>query len=333
VSPSSAAVVELLRLSFADAVRWARWPKPLHLVQGALLVEGGADISDAARLVGTTVTRLMEVATAHDPVESVLGVTKVDLRIDAVVRLRRNVGQLVLGRAAEIAFQDICEAGIDAHEFSMTDVREGRTNTDFRLLNGGDRPLYRFNVKFFGSIFRRGAEMVNLSPSDCFPLATYKIQAALQEQEKEHLPYVFAIVGVPDLNAAAVAEAIPELEIHPLAMLFASPTVTRKRDFEDLLVDRIVAARSPAFTTAYGRIRHADWYILSARRANDLMHKLLFERVYALRIPGFTRQFGGAEVDMHFSLSQDLVTLQEFLEVLRNDGQGKVTTMLERGTF
>ena len=309
MSPSSAAVVRLLRLSFADAVRWAQWPKPLHLLQGALLVEGGTDILDAARLVGTTVTRLMEVATASDPVESVLGVTEADLSIDAIVRRRRNVGQLVLGRAAEIAFQDICEAGIDPDEFSMTDVREGRTNTDFRLLNGGGRPLYRFNVKFFGSIFRRGAEMVNLTPSDCFPLATYKIQAALQEQNKEHLPYVFAIVGVADLNAAAVAEAIPEQEIHPLAMLFASPKVARKRDLEDSLVDRIVAVRSPAFMTAYGRIRRASWYILSARRANDLMHKLLFERVYALRVPGFTRQFGGAEVDMHFSLSQDLLLL------------------------
>ncbi len=314
-------------------MRWPRWPKPLHLVQGALLVEGGADVSYAAKVVGTTVTRLMEVATAPDVVESVLRVTESDLRPDAIIRLRRNVGQLVLGRAAEIAFQDICEAGIDPNEFSMTDVRQGRTNTDFRLLNGGGRPLYRFNVKFFGSVFRRGAEMVRLSPSDCFPLATYKIMAALQEQEKEHLPYVFAIVGVADLNASSVAEAIPEPEILPLAMLFASSAVTRKRDFEDWLVDRIVAARSPAFTTAYARIRQATWYILSARRANDLMHKLLFERVYALRVPGFTRQFGGAEVDMHFSLFQDLVTLLDFLEILRNDGQGKVTTMLERGTY
>ena len=64
-----------------------------------------------------------------------------------------------------------------------------------------------------------------------------------------------------------------------------------------------------------------------------LLHELLFERVYALAIPGFTRKFGGAEVDMHFSLSKDLVTLRDFLAVLRQDGQGKVTTMLERGTY
>jgi hypothetical protein len=240
---------------------------------------------------------------------------------------------LVLGRAAEIAFEDICKGAIDPNEFSIKDLRESRTNTDYRLLNGNSRPLYRFNVKFFGSVFRRGAEMVELEPSDCFPLATYKIHAALQEQEREHLPYIFAIVGVADLNAATVAEAVPEMETRPIAMLSESPAVTRKRDFEDWFVDRIITARSAAFVNAYERIRAAEWYVLSARRADLLLHKKLFSRVYALRIPGFTRQFGGAEVDMHFSLSGDLVTLPEFLRVLKEDGQGKVTSMLERGTY
>jgi hypothetical protein len=121
--------------------------------------------------------------------------------------------------------------------------------------------------------------------------------------------------------------------VRPIALLFASPAVTRKRDFEDWLVDRIVTARSPAFSTAYERIRNAEWHVLSARRADDLLHRLLFERVYALRVPGFTRQFGGAEVDMHFSLSSDMVTLRDFFAVLREHWQGKVTTMLERGTY
>ena len=333
MTPGSAAVLELLKQSFADRARYPRWPKPFHLIQGALLVQGGIDPGDAAKQVGTVRSRIDEITKAADPVQRVLGIAEGDVSDEALNKLRRNVGQLVLGRAAEIAFEDICRAGIDPREFSMNDLRIGRTNTDYQLLNGGARPLYRFNVKFFGSVFRRGAEMVNLDPSDCFPLATYKIHAALGEQEREHLPYVFAIVGVPALNAAAVADAIPEDEIKPIAMIFASDAVSRKRDFEDAFVDRIVKARSPAFDSAYTRIRNAEWYILSARRADKLLHEMLFERVYALRIPGFTRQFGRAEVDMHFSLSRDLVTLRDFLEVLRKDGQGKVTSMLERGTY
>lgn len=318
-----------LRLALGDA----RWPKPLHLIQGALLVRSGATLSDAARQVGTSPAHLAPIAAASDPITAVLQIEDSDLSVEAVEKLRRNVGQLVLGRAAEIAFEDICAAGIDSREYVLKDLRQGRSNTDYRLLDSAGRPVYRFNVKFFGSVFRRGAEMVDLAPNDCFPLATYKIHAALQEQESEHLPYVFAVVGVPDLNAAAVAEALSDAEIRPLARLFASDRVKRKRDFEDWLVDRIVAARSKPFTTAYDRIRAANWYILSARRADLLLHERLFERVYALRIPSFTRQFGGAEVDMHFSLSADLVPLPEFLKALRVHGQGKVTSMLERGTY
>lgn len=298
-----------------------------------MLVHSGSEIGQAARAVGTSRARLQGIVDSPDFIEAALRVREEDVTEELITKLRRNVGQLVLSRAAEIAFEDILRGGIDSKEFSLRDVREGRTNTDYRLLNGGGRPLYRFNVKFFGSVFRRGAEMVNLSPNDCFPLATYKIHAALQEQEREHLPYVFVIVGVPDLNAAAVASAIPEEEVRPIAVLFSSPVVTRKRDLEDWLVDRIVKARSEAFSTAYDRIRAAQWYVLSARRADKLLHERLFDRVYALRIPGFTMQFGRAEVDMHFSLSGDLVTFPDFLGILDKDGQGKVTSMLERGTY
>jgi hypothetical protein len=35
----------------------------------------------------------------------------------------------------------------------------------------------------------------------------------------------------------------------------------------------------------------------------------LGSRVYALKIRGFAQQFRGAELDMHFSLKNDLVTM------------------------
>lgn len=332
MNQSSQAVVDVLRAYFGDELKTRRWPKPLHLLQGTLLFLSGTDMASAARLVGTTPGRLEVVATNPEPVEAILHIRDSDLTTDQLEKQRRKVGELVLGRAAEIAFQDICSENIDPLEYSLTDVREGRTNTDFRLLNGGDRPLYRFNVKFIGSVFRRGAEMVKIEPTDGFPLATYKIFAALQEQENEHLPYVFAIVGVRGLVAATVAEIIPEADVRPITLLSQSEVVRRSRDYEDWLVDRIVDARAPAFATAYDRIRAAPWYVLSARRADKLMHEMLFERVYALAIPGFTRKFSGAEVDMHFSLTNDLMPLLDLLAVLREDGQGRVTTMLERGT-
>jgi hypothetical protein len=74
-----------------------------------------------------------------------------------------------------------------------------------------------------------------------------------------------------------------------------------------------------------------DWYVLSARRADVLLRRLLFERVYAVRVRAFARNYPNAELDMHFSLSQDLTPLREFLGVLRRDGLHKMLGLLERG--
>ena len=139
----------------------------MHLIQGALLVEAGIDVAEAARSVGTTAARLRDVATNPDPVEAVIGLREDKVPADALLRLKRRIGELVRGRAAEIAFEDICKAAIDPAEYSMTDVRESRNNTDYRLLNGGGRPLFRVNVKFIGSVFRR-AEIVGLTLRTAF---------------------------------------------------------------------------------------------------------------------------------------------------------------------
>lgn len=61
------------------------------------------------------------------------------------------------------------------------------------------------------------------------------------------------------------------------------------------------------------------------------MRDMLFERVYALSIRNFTRVFGGAEVDMHFSLKTDLIPLPTFFTMLKDEGREKVATLLSRG--
>ena len=65
------------------------------------------------------------------------------------------------------------------------------------------------NIKFHDTAFRKAAELVGLDPGDCFALATYKIYQGLQKQEKEVLPYLFAVVGVSGLTGARVGEARP----------------------------------------------------------------------------------------------------------------------------
>ena len=309
------------------------WPKPLHLLQGAELRRDGLELTQAARTVRGTAKRVHQVATATDPVQEALGLGLDDVEQKKLDRARNMLGQLVLGESAELAFEEIFEAEMADQEFELRDVRESRSDTDYRLLDGQDRPVYRINIKFHGARFRRAPELVGLQPDDCFALATYKIHSALQKQEQEGLPYLFAVVGVPHLSGAVVGESLPPDLVRSAALIHQAPKAQGKRDFEDRLVQYVAQEKLPIYLETCDSIGAAEWYVLSARKAHDLLKTRLFERVYGLRVRGFARAFRGAELDMHFSVAEDLTPLREYLATLRHAGPTKVTTLLERGVY
>ncbi len=243
------------------------------------------------------------------------------------------LGQLLLGRCAELAFEEIYRAEMHAEEFELRDLREGRSDTDYRLYNGLGRPVYRLNIKFYGSPFRRAMDLVGLTPDDCFALATYKIFSALQKQQAEGLPYIFAIVGVPNLTGESVGREIPAPLVELVALIDQAPRGRLKRDFEDAAVEQLVRENHTVFKKTLEQILHVEWYVLSAKRADKLLREHLFSRVFALRIRSFARVFGRAELDMHFSLSKDLIPLRRYLAMLRKEGPHKITTLLERGDY
>ncbi|MFI5011955.1 MAG: hypothetical protein ACHQAY_06380 [Hyphomicrobiales bacterium] len=323
-------VVGFLKAAYPDEP----WPKPFHVLKGLQLLASGQTAREAAKTVGTSLNQLEKAARSAHPELDILGLQPDDLAESDLKKASIILGQLLIGRAAEIAFEDIYRAAIgqDA-EFKLIDLRVGRTDTDYRVLNGRNRPIYRINIKFIGSMFRRAEELVGLDPEDCFPLATYKIFGALQKQEEEHLPYIFAIVEVPNLTAVSIQNQLASADIQIVALFSKSQRVPGKRNIEDKVVERIVAEKSRSFTEVYDKIRAADWYVLSARKADNLLRKLLFERVYAMKIRGFAQQFRGAELDMRFSLKNDLVKFGDFLRTLKEEGQTKMASLLERGTF
>ena len=309
------------------------WPKPLHALQGLELLRRGEELRDAAKSAGTTQRVLRDVDSAPDPVQKVLGLSLQQVDNPHRQRSSQILGQLLLGRCAEIAFERIYKSEMRSEEFQLVDVREGRTDTDYRLYNGQGRPVYRINIKFHGSAFRRAKELVGLDSEDCFALATYKIHSALQKQHEEGLPYFFAIVGVPDLTGHTVGGTIPSLLVETVALIDQAPNGRSKRNFEDAVVGYLMDTASPVFQATLDRILAAEWYILSARRADRLLRESLFDRVFALRVRNFARAFRGAELDMHFSLSTDLIPLRRYLTTLREEGPQKITTLLERGEF
>ncbi|SRR5579872_5997480 len=308
------------------------WPTGFRMLRAVSLLRTGASDEEVQRIVRTSGTHLRKLKQATDPVGHVLGVDPAALTDVRRGKARQILGSLLVGRCAEMVFEDAYKREVHTDELELRDLRESRSDTDYRLYNGNKRPLYRINIKFHGSRFRRAPELVGLDPEDCFALATYKIYGALKKQEQEGLPYIFAIVGVSGLRAENVGAAFVDDDVEVLSIVQES-RLSGKRDIEEAIVERAVSQRSNAFTTTFADIAAADWYLLSARRADDLLRKYLYERVFALRVRGFAQTFRGAELDMHFSLKRDLTPLAKYFEMVRDEGQVKVATLLERGVI
>jgi len=244
-----------------------RWPKPFNLLQGRVLIRQGKAAAVAAREVGTTAPRLSQFLEAKSPVDTLLGEDKPDEQ--SRKRVRQILGNLIVGKCAEISFEEIYKEHTRTTELELRDLREGRSDTDYRLFNGRGRPVYRINIKFHGSLFRRAKEMVGLDPEDCFALATYKINGALEKQQKDELPYIFVIVSVPNLTADSIGAAVPNELQDFIARITASKQVPLKRDIEDRVVDVLRDEEHGAFGETRQRIRQANWYVLGAKKADN----------------------------------------------------------------
>lgn len=307
------------------------WPKPFNLLRGKQILEGGELPHAAARAVGTNSRVLQAFVAADDPVSVLFGDAPPD---DAARRSARQIlGNLIVGHCAEITFEEIYKAHLHTTELELRDMREGRSDTDYRLFNGRGRPVYRVNIKFHGSLFRRAKELVGLEPEDCFALATYKIHGALEKQTRDELPYIFVIVSVPNLTAESIGGGVPPELMDFMVCVHAAKKIPRKRNIEDRIVQVLAEEAHPSFASTQAAIASARWFVLGARKADKLLREKLFDRVYALRTRGFARVFRGAELDMHFSLSQDLTPLAAYLDMLRDAGYPRVTTLLERGEY
>lgn len=313
-------------------------PKALALIEAAHHVKLGEQADQWAKRVGSTRRRITELADSADPVHRVLQCTLVDAAGDAMRRPEAMLGQLLLGEIAERAFADIYRTTMGTDDLRLEDDRSSRNETDYRVLNGQNRPVFRINIKFHGTPFRKAAELVGLQPEDCFALATYKIYQGLQKHETERLPYVFVIVGVPGLTGAAVGNSIPEDLKHVVSLVHAGKGVSGKRGIEERVIAYLLDTDpgepfQSALRTFQDRIRSAAWYALSARKADKLLREKLFQRVYGVRVRAFARNYGNAELDMHFSLAEDLTPLMDFLQSARERGLHGLAVDLERGVM
>lgn len=313
-------------------------PRPFDLLRGALEVAGGSDPKETAARLRTTAKRLVAIASSTDPLTQALGASLADSgELSRLKRARAGLGQMLLGQAAERAFEDIYRVRMGTSALALDDDRSSRTDTDYRVLNGERKPVFRCNIKFHGTLFRNARDLVGLDPEDCFALATYKIHAAIRKQEEEHLPFLFMIISVPGVTREYAGDIVPEDIVHLMALVQAG-SVGGRRTVEDSLVSHLLqqSGKLGVGEEVEGMLRQlkeAEWRVISARKADELLRKLLFERVYAVRVRGFASNYPNAELDMHFSISDDLTPLAEFLALLKDRGLHGATSYVERGTI
>lgn len=301
------------------------------------MLEIVADLPSAEGAVRISRKRLDALRQAQDPLPDLLGCDLETTRTDQMLaRSRRIIGQLLLGQIAERAFEKIYKTTMGTDDLHLEDDRGTRNDTDYRVLNGQQRPVFRINIKFHGTLFRNAPDLVRLASEDCFALATYKIYQGLQKQEREVLPYLFVIVSVPDVTGATVGAAIPSDLAHLGAVVQSAKKLQGKREVEEAIVTHLLRAPQEASfqelrLSLVDQIESAEWRIISARKADQLLRDKLFERVYAVRVRSFARNYRNAELDMHFSIKHDLTRLGEFLSLIKKTGLHGVASHLERG--
>ncbi len=327
VSRSERAIALLRTLYGAEPL-----PKPFDLIEAALL---GATPSD---MVGFSHHAKRSVATlraAKSPLFAGLELDDDFIADDkSRVRVRKQLGSMLQGLLAERLFEEIYKKTLGTTELRLEDSREARDDTDYRVMNGRSRPVFRINIKFHGTLFRQAQELVGLAPDDCFALATYKIKQGLDKQEREVLPYLFVVVSCP-ISAADVGAGFPADLVELYCMIKDSKRVKGKRNIEEKIVEHVVSGVLPSFQPTlddlHSKLANATWRVISARRADKLLRELLFERVYAVRIKKFTSSYRNAEVDMHLSLASDMTPLHDFLTQLAELGLHGLAGKLERG--
>lgn len=305
-------------------------PKPFNLLEYAL-----TEREPPGRIAARTRERIAALRASADPYPDALGLSLSYIPDEkSVERVSTMLGQLLLGVLAEREFESIYKATLGTTELRLEDSREARNDTDYRVFNGQGRQVFRMNIKFHGTLFRNAQDVVGLAPDDCFALATYKIWQGLKKQEKEVFPYLFVVVSCP-VSARDVGAAIPEDWIRLGCLVYDSDKTENMRAIEERIVGYLIDHTPPEFAERVKGLRESlsrsTWRVLSARRADLLLREKLFDRVFAVRVKSFNRSYRNAEVDMHFSLNEDMTPLASFLVELKKMGLHGIAGKLERG--
>lgn len=152
-------------------------------------------------------------------------------------------------------------------------------------------------------------------------LATGRFSIQDDRSEGTGTDYLFLIVTVPSLPRSFLESHLSENHAWLASMSgrIVEEAIARQQ-LKEAWSERL-----------YADIKTAEFRVISASKAFRLMHEKLFERVFALRVRAFNWTYKGAEVDMHLSLRDEMISFREFVKTIESRGVRETAIRLDRG--
>lgn len=244
---------------------------------------------------------------------------------------------LLVAQLGEEIFEPLVAQPVREMGYEVLDRRTEHAEQDFDIRDPQGAMAISVNVKVHSSQFRNAPDVVKLAADDCFALALYKILSAFKQTRETQVPFLFLVSIRWGIVEEVIARVPPDLG--EIVELVFRARAQGKRRAEDRLVQHAVGRLHEtgiwdeliAMLTSEG-----DHRVLSARKALDLFMDRFDPRCPALSIREFGRAFGGqrgvaAEINMHFSISEEMVPLDRMLSNLEREGLPWFRQRVERG--
>lgn len=320
-----------LEIIFGDERIW----EPMGRLRAVLLSAEGKTPGEIAREVGKNIATirgwLRDFETA-----GLKGLFPLAEGEGEIKRSAQIFANLLVARLAEDLFQYLISPQLASLGLKCEDRRSEYTEADFGVLDHEGHETFLVNVKVHSSRFEQAAHFVNLDADDTFPLALYKILMGFKYQRESGIPFLFVVSVRWGIVDQVVEHVQPE--DRKLINLVFRVRARGKRKAEDRLVDTLVEKlrKSSSWKMLLDLLeRQGQHVVLSAQKALSIFMDKFEDRCPALTLGRFAAKFAGrrgvpAEINMHYSIANEMTPLTEFLRVLRQEGVPGLQAAVER---
>lgn len=323
---------QLLSEIYEEPTLW----RPLERLRAVVLAAEGKDERSIAKALGRsggTVRAWLEGFRAG----GVRGLLGEPTGSDEVERHLQIFSNLLVAQLGEEIFMPLMGEAMIGMGYRVVDRRAAHAEQDFDIQDEADHPALSVNVKVHSSQFRNAPQVVGLAADDCFALALYKILSAFKQGRETGVPFLF-LVSIRWGIVEEVVRRVPA-DLGEVVELVFRARAQGKRRAEDRLVQHAVQRLREIGTwdELIDMLAHeGDHRVLSAKKALDLFMDRFDPRCPALSIREFGRAFGGqrgvaAEINMHFSITEEMEPLERALSNLEREGLGWFRRLVDAG--